>query len=415
MAAESERFERSIELCEEERFADACDLLGQLVAIDPEDADAWSLLARAEFRRGGFPAALLAADRAAKLAPGSGYPHVIACLALLRLEKPEEATVRARQAVHADPFDWLALGMLAQVLAGDRSTVGESRELVGRILKLAPGDPVVQLMAGRILAAAGDRDAARRAFLEVLRLDPGSAHAQTALAGLRLRRRVNDPAALAEVAAGFARATRVDPEHEPSSLRLELILRVFLSKTSYLLLIDAYAIGRISATSQSTGARLLPVAFLVIPAVYAFRFAVRLTGQLRRRLLERIGRPGPVRSAMVAEAVAVAAVLTSALAPANVRTGCAAVAAVAALLGRLVLHTQVKHAVRAVRGEQSQPAIRPGLLRVVAVLLSLTAVALLVAATKDKAGGGALIGAALFMAGAVAVARAAHRVSRVSG
>lgn len=409
MSANPETIAHARALCEAGDFDAAGELLRLLLAVEPDDREAWCLLARAELGAGRHEEAILAADRASAIDPASAYPHLIASLAALRLGQAEEAEQRARDAVQADPFEWRALALLAQLLARSRSTVPEAKELVQRIVRLAPEEPGVHLTAGQVAEAGGNRDAAKEAFLEALRLEPENSAAQHELARLRLRRRANSPTALAESAAGFARAVRSDPDAESSRLRLDLVLRVFLSKTAYLLLIDAYAVARIAASSSTPTARLVPVLLLAVPIGYAARFMARLTPSLRQKLRGIHATRGAMRSAATAEAFAILALLVAAVAPIGARSAFAAAAGLGALVGRVVLYTQVEHASRAIKGEKPRPVVSRGLLRVISVLLFLTAAALVVAAAKDKAGPSTLVGAAVFASGAFAVARVGSR------
>lgn len=395
--------EHAAALCEDGKFAEASAVLRQVVKRDRGDAAAWGLLARCELGAERYEAAVNAATHASELSPESGAPEQIASLALLRLNRPGEAVERARDAVRVDPFGWRALATLARVLIATGADESEPRELVGRMLRLAPDEPEAHQTAGVVAAATGNAEAAKRSFLKVLELDPGSAPAQHELARLRLKRRLNDPAALADAAAGFARAARADPQSERSRRSLDLVLRVFLSKTAYLLLIDAYLVGRIGASSDTAIARLLPLMLLLVPAFYAWRFASRLTPPSRQRLRKAITNKSPLRLACVSEATAVLAIISGALVPESLRPGIAGLAAVCALIGRVVIYTQVEHASRAVRRQPARPAISSGMLWVIALLLLLTAAALLLAAARDNAGGGAIVGAAIFAGGAAAL------------
>jgi hypothetical protein len=265
------------------------------------------------------------------------------------------------------------------------------------------------LTAGVVAAGAGDREGAKRSFRRVLELDPGSGVAQHELARLRLRRHVNDPSTLAQAAAGFERALHAEPEAEHSRRTLELVLRVFLSKCAYLLLIDAYVVGRVTATPSDVAGRPLPVLLLFIPAFYAWRFCRRLTEPLVGCLYRIITREAPIRLAACCEALAVLCILIGVGAPESMRPGLAGTAGVLALIGRVALCTQVEHASRAVRGAPPRPAIRPGLLWVLAVLVGLIVLALLVAAVRDGGGPGALLVAVVSAAGIAILVRRARR------
>lgn len=409
MSPSDEAFDRAIALSEEGRCAEASEILQRIVADQPGNVDAWVQLARAQLGAGQPGPALASADKAAELAPTSSTPRVIASLALLHLGDKDRAVARARDAVEVDSFDWRALSVLAHLLAGDRKTGQEARALVVRVVQLAPNQPTAHLNRGQVFAVVGDREAAKGAFRRVLDLDPGSSQAQHELAQLRLRRRANAPSALAEAAAGFARATRADAPTERSRLKLELILRVFFSKVAYLMFIDAYVVDRANSPSSSSAARLLPLLFLAIPGYYAWRFLARSTHPVRQRVRELLFHAGTIRRAAVSEALAGIAIIAASIAPPGARTSLAITGALAALVGRAVLYQQAEHASRAAIGQAPRPLIRPSLMWAIAALLALTAAALLVAAAKDKAGPGALVGALIFAAGAVATARAAGR------
>jgi tetratricopeptide (TPR) repeat protein len=398
-----ELIEHAVGLCEAGKFEEAADLLRRVVERDRLDAAAWELLARCELGAERYESAVDAARRASDLSLESSVPHQIASLALLSLDRPGQAVIQARDAVRVDPFDWRALATLARVLVAAGSDGSEPRELVVRMLRLAPNEPEAHQTAGVVASAIGNTEEAKASFLKVLELDPSSAPAQHELARLRLHRRVNDPAALADAAAGFARAARAEPRSDRSRQRLDLVLRVFLSKTAYLLLIDAYLVGRISASADGVVARLLPPMLLLIPAFYGWRFMSRLTPPSLRCLREAITGKGPLRVAFVAETTAVLAILSGALAPQSLRPGMAGLAAVCALAGRVVIYTQVEHASRAVQRQPARPAISSSMLWVIALLLFLTAAALLVAAAKDNAGSGAIVGAAIFAGCAASV------------
>ncbi len=380
----SNHFEELIEhaaaLCDAGEFDEASGLLERVVERDPADWRARSLLARAELGAERYEQAVDQAARACRLSGHGTLPHLVASFALDRLGRSQEAVRHAREAVRIDPFDWRALDRLAVLRAREGADSPEVHELIERMLALAPREPEAHLTAGRVAAAAEDRAGAQRAFRRVLELDPGNAAAQHALAGLRLRRRVNDPAVLAAAAAGYSRAARADPEAGRSRAAVEALLRVFLSKTAYLLLIDAYVVGRLSAKSGGAVARLLPLLVLTIPAFYAWRFCAHLTAPVRSRLVGVILGKGPLRFAAACEALAVLAIVAGSGIPQSARPGLAGTAGVLALLGRIVIYTQLEHAKRAVRGQPARPAVRPRFVWALGVLVVGVLAAVLLAA-----------------------------------
>jgi Flp pilus assembly protein TadD len=378
-----EPIEHAAALCDASNFEEASVLLARLVEREPDDWRAWSLLACAELGAGRCESALKAAEHACGLSPGSASAHLLASFALDGLGREEEALEHARAAVRIDPFGWRSLDRLARLLMRDRSGLAQARELVGRMQALAPEEPRVHLTAAGVAAAGGDKEGAQGAFRRVLELDPGNATAQHGLAGLRLRHRANDPAALAAAAAGFSRAIRADPEASRSRTALEAILRVFLSKAAYLLLIDAYLIGRFSAASSKLTPRLIPLLLLLVPSFYAWRFCSHLTAPLRKRLVRVVLGEAPLRFAAACEALAVVAIVVGAGAPQSLRPGLGAAAGVLAVLGRIVIYTQLEHASRAARGKARRPAVRPGFVWALgALLVGMLLVALVAAAVR---------------------------------
>jgi tetratricopeptide (TPR) repeat protein len=403
---------RGADLCADGHFAEASNLLRPVAECELANLDIWRLLARAELAAERYASALQAAEHTHVLAPAEALSDMIASFALLKLGRTEEALERARRAVMTDPHDFAAVSLLARML----SVAGfhdEARAVAADAAELAPDRPEAHLTAGIVAAAAGKRDAARVSFREVLALDPASGAAHHELARLRLRRRVNDPAALADAASGFARAANTDSASQRSVWSLEKVLRTFLSKTAYLLFLDAYLVGRVSASSNGAAARLVPVALLGVPAYYGARFLRQLTPTPRQRLAWLLIGERVLSIATALEGISVASILAASVLAASLRSGVAAVAALAAFAARLMLYLARERAARSVSSRPAEHAIRAGLIWVIASLLGLLAVALIVAAVmRDRPG--AAIGALVCLVGAGALAQVAIR-RRISG
>jgi len=403
---------RAGDLCADGHFAEASDLLRPVAEHELANLDVWRLLARAELAAERYERALQAAEHTHVLAPAEALSDVIASVALLKLGRTEEASERTRRAVTTDPHDFAAVSLLARIL----SVAGfhdEAQAVAAEAADLAPDQLQAHLTAGIVAAAAGKRDVARASFREVLALDPTNGAAQHELARLRLRRRVNDPAALADAASGFARAANTDSASQRSVWSLEKVLRAFLSKTAYLLFIDAYLVERVNASSNGAAARLVPVALLAVPVYYAVRFLRRLTATPRQRLLWLLIGERTLSIATALELISVTLILAAAVGAASLRPSVAVIAALAALAARLLLYLARERAARAASGQHAEHVIRAGLIWVIAGLLGLLAVALLVAAvTRERPG--AAVGALVCLAGAGALGHVAIR-RRVSG
>ena len=315
---DTDLLKRAAILCDEGHFAEAGNLLRSVAEQEPSNVEVWVLLARAELAAGRYTSALQAAERTQVLIPEESLPYLIASIALRNLGRPDEAVEHARQAVSVDQEDRGALSWLARLLVVAGS-LDEAKEVAARVVKLAPEWPEAHLTAGVIAAAAGEREVAKASFREVLALDPASSAAQHELARLRLRRKANHPAVLTEAAAGFARAVSVDPEAHRSRLSLELVLRVFLSKTAYLLFVDAYVAGRVTAGSDSVAARLVPGALLTVPVYYAGRFLRHLTPELRQRLMWMLIGERVLSTAATLEGVAALGILSASVVSVSLR------------------------------------------------------------------------------------------------
>jgi Flp pilus assembly protein TadD len=382
--------QRAGALCELGRFTEAAGLLRQTIASHPEHSQAWSLLAAAELGAGNDDAAVGAAQTAISLAPEAEWPQRLASAALRRLGRTGESIHHAREAVRINPDSWPALTTLARSLAHNKSDLPEARELAARAVALAPNNAETHLTAGVVAAAAKNRSDAEASFRQALSIEPQNSAAHNELARMRMGgRHHTKPAGLADAATGFAASIRVNPRADQGRRNLEHVLRVFLAKTSYFIFIDAYLIARIGASSSATTiARLLPIALLAVPGAYAWRFVSHLQVSLRAYLLRLITHNRNIGLAVGLNVTAVACLLAAALAPESARTGLAGAAAASALIGRLILRSQVERSSRATRGQEPRPTLGTPVLWVLAIALASTAIIVLSAVPRLGAGAG---------------------------
>lgn len=333
--------QRARALLEVRRFDDAGAVLRGAVAHHPNSPELWRVLAHAELGADNLQQALRAAEEAIAHGPEDEWSHRLASTALRRLGHAEQSVHHAREAVRIEPDNWLALGALARSLTATRSDLPEARAAAHRALALAPDQLEAHLTVGIVAAAARERSEAEAAFRRALAINPQSSVAHSELA--RLQVHGHSPGGLASAASGFATSMRLNPRAVQSRRNLEVVLRVFLAKASYLIFLDAYLINRLSRVSahSSQSLRLLPALLLAIPAVYAWRFVIGLSPAMRTYLLRVLTREGTLRIAVVLEALAVAGVLAGELAPRPVQLPLMLCAALAALVGRLILWDQV--------------------------------------------------------------------------
>jgi Flp pilus assembly protein TadD len=328
---------RASTLCDLGRFADAVQLMQTVVASQSQDGHAWCLLARAQLGSADFAAALRSAQTGVALSPDDEWPHRLRSIALLNLDRPEEAVIAAAIATRLAPHEWQTHRSHADALTHTGKNPSESIEAAKRAVALAPHEPGAFFSLGAAAAAAGRREQARDAFEQVLMLDPQHSGAHNELARLHLNRRLpTGPKHLAAAVSGFATAVRTDPGGAVARRNLDLILRSFLSRLAYLIFVAAFAANQLHRDSNSIVVRALPVAFLTIPAYFAARFLRRLSPPLRLHVRSVMtGRS--LALATAAEGLAVVSLAGTVLATAGARPPLAFVAVVSALIGRLLL------------------------------------------------------------------------------
>jgi Flp pilus assembly protein TadD len=74
VSADPETIAHARALCDAGNFDEAGELLRLVLAVEPDDREAWCLLACAELGGGRHAEAILAADRAAAIDPAFGLP-----------------------------------------------------------------------------------------------------------------------------------------------------------------------------------------------------------------------------------------------------------------------------------------------------------------------------------------------------
>ncbi len=402
--------ERASALYELRRFSEAAALLRQAIASEPQNPAAWSLLAAAELGANNHDGGLEAAERAISLAPDAGWPQRLASHALRLLGRTEESIRHAREGVRLDPNGWQAHTALARSLAKNDSNLPEAREAAERAIALAPNQAEAHITSGVVAAAAKQRADAEASFRQALSIDPQNSVAHSELARMRMGgKHHTNPAGLAEAAAGYATAVRVDPRATHGRRNLDLVLRVFLAKASYFIFLDAFLIARLGSGSGQSSARLLPVVLLAIPAGYAWRFVARLSADLRKYLLRLLTQDSTIRLAVSLDVLAVSCLLAAALAPQDARRVLAGAAALAALIGRLILWRQVEHSSRAASGLQARPVLGTPMMWLLAVALILAAIIMIFATATAGAGAGGLVVAVVCIACSAAIL---HRIRR---
>lgn len=356
------------------RFAEAASMIRPVLAHDPSNADAACLLAQAELLASNDGSALDAALLAVKLAPERAWSHRLMAISYARIANNEDEIRHAREAVRIDPHDASGYGCLARALARKKADLARARQAADECVRLAPDSVDAHLALGFVCQQARDRATAEAALRRALAIDPQNSAAHNNLGRLRLNSSLTQlaPDTLADAASGFATAVRTNPSGRTSRLNLDLVIRVFLARTAYLIFLDAWICTRLTPHSANEAAHLLPLALLALPLAFAFRFLHRIGPSLRSHVAcelrsdSRISRP----AALIA--LASALIVASAAAQSH-RTGLAASAALLAFLGLIQLHNQVRVIGAKARGEPLKPTLGTTTLWIITAALALTA------------------------------------------
>lgn len=391
-------FERARTLVGLGRFDEAAGLLHQLLGRDPENGLGWCLLAQTQLGRQDAQAALEAVEHAVAVAPELNWAHRLRSVTLAVLGDHEGAIAAALEAIKLAPNEWQGYACLARVLTRVKARRAEAVSAAEYAVALAPHESDAHLAHGIAAAANGKRKEAEAAFGRALAIDPQNSDAHNELARLKLRKSRFGAAKLADAAGGFQTAIQADPHASVSRRNLELTLRVFLSRLSYLIFIGSYFYWRMPASSSSgsTDLSLLILAFLCIPTVYGWRFVSRLSPDLRQHLRYTITH-GRLGIAAAIQGFAIALLLFSLIAsPAN-HAGTAAAAAGLTFLARIIV-VRDKERIAGVNGGK---LFTKTSLQLIAVALALITLLFAVGASQSGFGAGgvllALISGALFL------------------
>ncbi|MEU8328324.1 tetratricopeptide repeat protein [Micromonospora sp. NPDC048839] len=175
-------------LAELGRHDEAAGELAYGLALQPDDADALTTLARVHLAAGRPAEALTAADTAVAAAPEALPPLVARGMALADLERYSESAATADRILALGPADAYAQRSAAALLADARN--GQpALNAAWRGVELAPEEPQAHLVLSLVAARLNLFDLAERAYREALRLDPRVAEAGHDVGVLRLEQR----------------------------------------------------------------------------------------------------------------------------------------------------------------------------------------------------------------------------------
>jgi tetratricopeptide (TPR) repeat protein len=268
------------------RFPDAITLLAPVIAAEPDNGVAWSLLAQAQIGADKPAAALAAANRAGELSPDTAWPHRLRSVAQRQTGRSHAAVDSAFEACKREPHDWVnhlvlaqaALGAAGYIGPGGMSSLAIAAQASGHARALAPNEASAHYVSGQVSRAGGDDQAALAYFERTLALDPEHSRALNELGRIRLRRGDSGAAAKHFVQAEAVYGQNVEIAVAAAERSVRKLVR-WVIYGSWLLIVVA------PAASQSLAGR---IAVLAAVGVAVAVVAVVWRYQLRRM-------PGPAR------------------------------------------------------------------------------------------------------------------------
>ncbi len=264
-----------------QRWDSARSALGEALAGNPDDPRLLGLLVRTLRAQGARSDALDASQRLLALTPQDPYALRLGTLVCLDVGWVDEAIGLAGRAVERDP------GNSANHLALSRAWASSTRpEAVGKQLAAAreavlidPNSTDAQVQIGAALAAEGDVEAARLAYLEALRRDPANTAALNNLAVLEMQ-----SGSAAEAARHLASALAANPQGVSARHNLDALAIVIARRAGRWMLIAPFPGLVAAAAGLDIIARVLAAMALVTLPVVGIRWWRALTAGQRQAL-----------------------------------------------------------------------------------------------------------------------------------
>src|SRR6202012_1575988 len=222
------------------RFDEASALLARVVSAEPESSRAWCLMARAHLGAERYTEAVSAANRRGSLDPADEWPHRLASNALVHLGNFPDALQAADEACRLAPGYWQTHVCVAQAALAGQRPGGASRARA-----LAPNEPDVHFLSGKVSLARGQLVEAREHQEQALALDPAHSGAMNELGRIRLRR--HDTAGAIR---HFISAARATPEERIYSRNIDVVLLRTVSRTIYVFTLIALILIWIPAVTH---------------------------------------------------------------------------------------------------------------------------------------------------------------------
>lgn len=390
--------DRAAELLRRGQTGPAAGLLAPVLGREPDNVEAWILMARVRLVLEDAAGALDAAGTALILAPHHAEALAVTSMALSELGRHPEAQAAAHRAVASEPDNPFWHDRVAWSLLTADTDTRQAERAAETAVRLDPGFAHFHVTHGVALEALGRRKQAREALLTALRLEPDNAAAHHQLATLQLNgRNVFATGELAGSAETFADALRIDPAQQESRLMLDVALRTFLVRTSYSLLLLVVVAARLHRMDLAPARAVVALGLLGL-GWYAARYVGALSPTLRRYLWS-VVTTGRQRTAAVGAALCTVVLLAVVAGPAAWAWPALGVAAVGALLVRVTTVSETNDHVRSA-GIAVPYVLGTAVLVIIIVASGLLAALALVAGLSDggspplvvAAGAGAIAG-----------------------
>ncbi|GLW31994.1 tetratricopeptide repeat protein [Actinoplanes regularis] len=294
--------------------AAAAELLGPVLAAEPEHVTALVLMTHAQLALEKPELAHEVAARAVRHAPGSAEALTALSRALTALGRHDEAIEAARAAVARQADNPYRHNRLAWALLEQGTQLMEAEHAAREAVRLDPGEADFRITYAMVMKQLHLPRRAQEALRDALALAPENAVARHELAAFDVVHR--NPFALSRLArgmTGLAAALRADPRQQASRQLLDAALRQFLVYTAIIMVVFAYLGWRV-ADDSAVWARVLAAVAALAPAAYARYFLARLDRVLRSYLKEALTQR---RAASLTAALTLALLLTAMVAPAG--------------------------------------------------------------------------------------------------
>ncbi|BCJ44041.1 hypothetical protein GCM10010168_68440 [Actinoplanes ianthinogenes] len=313
--------------------AAAADLLGPVLAAEPDHLPALVLMTHAQLALDKPELAHEVAGRAVRQAPGSAEALTALSRTLTALGRHDETISTAREAVARQPENPYRHNRLAWALLEQGTRSVEAEHAAREAVRLDQDEADFRITYAVVMKQLNLPKRAREALLDALKLDPENAVARHELAAFDVVQR--NPFALSRLArgaTGLVAALRADPRQEASRNLLDAALRQFLVYTAIIMVVFAYLGWRVADDSPGW-ARVLAAVAALAPAGYAGYFLLRVDRVLRAYLKEVVTRQ---RAATLAAALSLALLLAATVAPVDWLPGLLGVASLAGFAVRLL-------------------------------------------------------------------------------